>query len=60
MLLPIVDIDVGDTANQKLQLALVKDIDELGGDELVEAAEEGGELLLDSLYNAPFDEEAGR
>jgi hypothetical protein len=60
MLLPVVDVDIGDTANQKLQLALVEDIDELGGDELVEAAEERGELLLDSLLDAPFDKEAGR
>jgi hypothetical protein len=60
MLLPVVDIDICDAADKQLELALVKDIDKLGRDELVEAAEEGGELLLHPLLDSPFDEQAGK
>lgn len=37
MLLPIVNVNVGDTTNQEFQFSLVKDVHEINGDELVEA-----------------------
>lgn len=49
MLLPILDVNIGHTADEELELTLVKDVDELLRDELVEAAHEGLELLLDAL-----------
>ncbi len=57
MLLPVVDIDLGDTADQELELSLVEDVDEILGDELVEALLERLELLGDALLDAPLDHE---
>jgi hypothetical protein len=59
MFLPVVDVDVGDTADEELELALIEDVDEVGGDELVEAAYKGLELLFDALLDAPFGDEPG-
>lgn len=42
-----------------LKLALVKDVDKLLGDELVEAEEERLELVLDTLLDAPLGDEPG-
>lgn len=59
--LPILDINIGDTADKKLELALVKDVDEVLGDEVVEACDEGVELLFYALLDTPFcDEPMGR
>jgi hypothetical protein len=57
MLLPVFHVDVGDTADEELEFALVKDVDELGGDELVEAGDEGVELLFDSGLDLPLGDE---
>lgn len=54
MLLPVVDVDVGDAADQQLKLALVEHVDEIGGNELVEAGDEGVELFRDALLDLPF------
>ena len=54
MLLPVVDINVCDTANEQLKLALVENVDQVGRDELVEALHKGVELLIDTLLNAPL------
>lgn len=58
VLLPVLDVDVGDTADQELELALVEDIDEIRGNKLVEAGDEGVELFFDALLDAPFDHKA--
>jgi hypothetical protein len=58
VLLPVVHVDVRDAADQQLELALVEDVDEVCRDELVEAGDEGGELLFDPLLDAPFGYEA--
>jgi len=54
VLLPVIDINICDTANEQLKLALVEDVDQVGRDELVEALYESVELLVDTLLNAPF------
>lgn len=59
MLLPVLDVDVGDTTDEELELALVKDIYEFGGDKLVEAGDEGVELLLYSGLDLPLGDESG-
>ena len=58
MLLPVLDVDVGDTADEQLELSLVEDIDEIGRDEFVEACDEGVELFFHPLLDAPFRDEA--
>ena len=57
VLLPVVDIDVRDTTNEKLKLALVENVDQIGRDKLVEALHKGIELLIDTLLNAPLGNE---
>jgi hypothetical protein len=52
VLLPVVDINVGHSSDQELQLSLIKDVDELLGDEFVEAGHERLELLLDSFRDS--------
>jgi hypothetical protein len=55
--LPVVDIDICDTTNEQLKLALIEDVDQIGRDELVEALHKGIELLVNTLLNAPFCDE---
>lgn len=57
--LPVLDVDVGDAADQELEFTLVEHVDEIGGDELVEAGDEGVELLLDTFLDLPFSDESG-
>jgi hypothetical protein len=57
MLLPVVDIDICDTTNEQLKLALIEDVDKVGRDELVETLHKGIELLIDTLLDAPFCDE---
>lgn len=49
VLLPVVDINICDTANEQLELALVEDVDQVLRDELAEARHERVKLLLDTL-----------
>ena len=58
MLLPILNINVRDTANQKLKLAFIKNIDEFGWNQLVEAGDKCLELFLDTFLNTPLGNEA--
>ena len=55
--LPVLHVDIGDTADEELEFALVEDVDEVGGDEFVEAGYEGVELFRDALLDAPFSYE---
>lgn len=57
--LPVVDVDVGDAADQQFEFALVEHVDEVGGDELVEAGDEGVELFGDAFLDLPFCDESG-
>jgi hypothetical protein len=54
VLLPVVDIDIGNATNEKLELTLVKYIDEVGRDKLIEARDEGVELFLYTLGDFPL------
>ena len=58
VLLPVVHIDICDTADEQLELALVEDIDQVGWDELVEALHKGIELLVNTLLNAPLGDKS--
>lgn len=60
VLLPVIDVNIRNTANQELEFALVEHVDQVGGDELVEARNEGVELLFDALLDAPFRDETAR
>jgi hypothetical protein len=60
VLLPVVDVDIGNTANEELEFALVENIDQIRGDQLVEAGDEGVELFFDTFLNAPFGDETAR
>jgi hypothetical protein len=54
VLLPVVHVNIGDTTNQEFEFALVKDVYEIGGDELVETGNERLELLLNALLDPPL------
>ena len=55
VLLPIIDINLGNTTNQQLKLAFVEHVDQVLRDELVEALLERLELLLNTLFDPPLD-----
>ena len=57
VLLPVIDIDISNTTDQQLKLPLVKDVDKLSRDELVEASDKGIELLLDTFLNTPLGDQ---
>ena len=54
VVLPVLDVDAANAAHQQLQLPLVEDLDEVEGDELVEAGEELVHLLPDSVDEPPL------
>lgn len=58
--LPVVDVDVRDTTDEEFELALVEDVDEVGGDELMEALDESVELLLHALLDTPLGDQPGK
>ncbi len=58
--LPVLDVDIGDTTDQQLQFSLVENIDEVCGDQLIEAGDESIELLLNPFLNFPFGDESTR
>jgi hypothetical protein len=58
VLLPVVDINIGDTANQKLEFTLVENIDQISRDQFVEAGDESIELFFDAFLDLPFREES--
>jgi hypothetical protein len=59
VLLPVVDIDVCYATDEQLELTLVEDVDEISGNELVEALNKGVKLFINTLLNAPFCNESG-
>jgi hypothetical protein len=58
VLLPVVDINLGDTSNEQFQLSLIKDIDEICRDELVKTADEVLELFVDPFLDSPLGDES--
>lgn len=54
MFLPVVDVNISDPTNQKFKFPLVKDVDKICGDKLIEASDERVELLFHALLNLPF------
>ena len=58
MFFPVVDVNVGDSADEEFEFAFVEDVDEVGGDEFVETGDEGVELGGDAFLDAPFGEES--
>jgi len=58
--LPVVNVDVSDTANKQLELALVKDIDEIGRNQFVETCYESIKLFFDPFGNLPLGDKPGR
>ena len=58
VLLPVLDIYVGDATNEQFQLSLVKDIDKIWGNQLVEARDKSIELLFNTLLDPPFGDES--
>ncbi len=54
-MLPVVDVDVRQTRDEKLELLLVEDSNKLGRYDLVEACQEVLELLLDRFHKAVLD-----
>lgn len=57
VLLPVIDINVGNTTDEEFELALVKDVDKIWRNEFVEPADERIELFIDALLDAPFGDE---
>lgn len=58
VLLPVVNIDISNTANQKLKFPLIEDVDQILWDEFVETNEESVELFIDTPLNTPLCNEA--
>lgn len=52
--LPVVYVDISNTANEKLEFTLVKHVDKISRNQFVETSDEGIELFLDSLHDFPF------
>lgn len=55
--LPVVNINVCYTTDKQLQFTLVKDVDQVGWNELVKSSDESVELLFNALLDAPFGDE---
>ena len=60
MFLPIVDIDIGDTADQELEFTLIENINQVGWNKFVEAGDESIELLFDTCLNLPLCKKSAR
>ena len=55
VILPVLHVDTPDTAHQQLQLALVKDLDQVERDKLVESRQELIHLFSHSVDEPPLD-----
>lgn len=58
MLLPVVHIDVRDTADQEFELPFIKDIDKIGRNQFIKPCNKGVELLLNPLLNLPLSDQS--
>lgn len=54
MLLPVIDVNIRNTANQQLQLALIENGDKVRRNEVVEAFNKGSELIFNPLFDTPL------
>lgn len=57
VLLPVLNIDICDTTDKEFELTFIEDVDKIRRNKLVEAGDEGLELLLNTLLNTPFGDE---
>lgn len=57
VLLPIFHIDICDSSNEKFKFSLVKDVDKIWRDQLIEAGDECIKLRFDPLLDSPFRNE---
>lgn len=57
VLFPVFDVNVSDTANKQFQFSLIKNVDEIWRNKLVEASDKSVKLLLDTFLNSPFSDE---
>lgn len=60
MLLPVFNIDIGNTSNQQLQFPLIENVYQVSWYQVVETVDKGFELLLHSLLNTPASDKAVR
>ena len=58
VLLPVLNVNVCDSADEKFQLPLIKHVDEIRWYQLIEASHKSIELCLDSLLYSPFGDKA--
>ena len=58
MFLPVLYVNIRNATNKKLQFSFIKDINKIRRYKLVEAGDESIELLLYSLLDSPFRDEA--
>ena len=60
MFLPVVDVNIGDTTDQKLQFSFIEDIDEFCWYQLVESCNKCIELFFDSFLDSPFRDKTSK
>lgn len=58
MLLPVIDINICNTSNQKFQLSLVEYANQLWWDQILKAGQESVKLLRHSLLDSPFSDKS--
>jgi len=58
VLLPVIYVNICYAADQEFKFAFVEDVDQIWGDELMEAGNECVKLLLDTLLDTPFGNKA--
>lgn len=59
VLLPVIHINISDTANQQLELPFVKDIDKVWRYQLIESSYECLELLVNTFLDPPLGNKPG-
>jgi hypothetical protein len=52
--LPVVDIDISNTANKQFKLTFIENVNKVSRDQFIETGDESVELLFDSFLNFPF------
>jgi hypothetical protein len=60
VLLPVVDINVSDTTDKELKLALIEYVHKIWRDEFVKSGYKGVKLFVNALLDAPFGYETTR
>jgi len=58
VLLPVINIDIGNTADEQFKFSFIKDVDKISWDELVETRDESIELFFDARLDLPCREQS--